>query len=87
MKMLKSMVKYLDPWSTAVIFLTVVLFVLALFLHGLTHDLLLEAGVLLVSAKLVIMSHKNSVLGEQLKAGLDEIKMTLARSQAPPAAK
>ncbi len=82
--MLNRIVKYLDPWSAAVIVLTLALFVLALFLRGFTHDLLLEAGVLLVSAKLVIMAHKNSVLGEELHASLDEIKQALARLQGPP---
>jgi hypothetical protein len=77
--MLRRMTQYLDRWSAAVIVLTVLLFGLALFLHGLTHDLLLEGGVLLVSAKLVIMSHKNSVLGEQLHVSLDEIKDALRR--------
>ncbi len=79
--MLKGFTKYIDRWSGSVIVLTVVLFVLALFLHGFTHDLLLEAGVLLVSAKLVIMAHKNSVLGEELHASLDEIKAALRQSQ------
>jgi hypothetical protein len=77
--MLKRVTRYLDRWSAAVIALTVLLFGLALFLHGLTHDLLLEGGVLLVSAKLVIMSHKNSVLGEHLQQSLDEIKNALSR--------
>ncbi len=49
------MVKYI---SALVIILTFVLFVLALFTKGLTHDLLLEAGVFLVSAKLIIMAYK-----------------------------
>lgn len=81
--MLIAIVKYIDPWSGAVIALTVALFALALFLHGFTHDLLLEAGVLLVSAKLVIMSHKNSVLAEELRAGLNDIKQVLARLPGP----
>jgi hypothetical protein len=85
--MFKRMTKYLDRWSAAVILLTVTLFVLALFLHGLTHDLLLEGGVLLVSAKLVIMSHKNSVLGEQLRESLDEIKDSLSRLHESPHSK
>jgi hypothetical protein len=55
-----------------------------LFLHGLTHDLLLEGGVLRVSAKLVIMSHKNSVLGERLKQSLDEIKDSLMQMHESP---
>ncbi len=82
--MLERMTKYLDRWSAAVIVLTVLLFGLALFLHGLTHDLLLEGGVLLVSAKLVIMSHKNGVLGEHLLQSLDEIKDALSRLHESP---
>jgi hypothetical protein len=82
--MLKRMTKYLDRWSAAVIALTVRLFGLALFLHGLTHDLLLEGGGLLVSAKLVIMSHKNGVLGEHLQQSLDEIKDALNRLHDAP---
>jgi len=49
------MVKYI---SALVIILTFVFFVLALFTKGLTHDMLLEAGVFLVSAKLIIMTYK-----------------------------
>lgn len=82
--MLKDVLKYLDPWSAWVIGLTVVLFILALFVRGFTHDLFLEVGVLLVSAKLVIMSYKNSVLGEHMSQSLDEIKNVLARSLEPP---
>jgi hypothetical protein len=67
-----------------VIVLTVLLFVLALFVHGFTHDLLLEAGVLLVSAKLVIISHKHSILWGQVRESLDEIKASLSRLQEPP---
>jgi len=82
--MLRGMIKYVDRWSGTVIALTMILFILALFLHGFTHDLLLEAGVLLVSAKLVIMAHKSSVLGEQLHESLDEIKRTLGACREPP---
>ena len=41
--------KLLDFWSLVVIVLTLPLFLLALFLKGFTHELLLEAGVFLVS--------------------------------------
>jgi hypothetical protein len=47
-----------DLASLVVVLLTFVLFVLALFTKGFTHDLLLEAGVFLVSVKLIIMSAK-----------------------------
>jgi len=49
------MVKYI---SVLVIILTFVFFVLALFTKGLTHDMLLEAGVFLVSVKLILMADK-----------------------------
>jgi hypothetical protein len=81
----KKIREFIDFWSGLVIMLTLLLFGLALFLHGFTKDLLLEAGVLLVSAKLVIMSHKNAVLWEHLHDTLDEIKASLSRMQDPPA--
>jgi hypothetical protein len=81
--MRKSVAEFIDFWSGLVIVLTVLLFVLALFLHGFTHDLLLEGGVLLVSAKLVIMAHKNGVLWKKLHADIDEIKVSLGRLHEP----
>ena len=59
--------------SFAVIILTFVLFVAALFTKGWTHDLLLEAGVFLVSVKLIIMSFKNTVAVEAIENKLDHI--------------
>jgi Na+-translocating ferredoxin:NAD+ oxidoreductase RnfE subunit len=60
-KMSKSVWSYFDPLSMVVIALTLVLFVVALFVNGFTHDLLQECGVFLVSVKLIVMSHKNGV--------------------------
>lgn len=51
--------RHFDAGSIIVIAITLVLFVAALFFKGLTHDLLLEAGVFLVSVKLIIMSYKS----------------------------
>ena len=59
--------------SLAVIVLTFILFVFALFTKGWTHDLLLEAGVFLVSVKLIIMSFKNTVAVEAIENKLDQI--------------
>ena len=39
------------------IFATLILFILALFSKGFTHDLLLEAAVFLVSAKLILAAY------------------------------
>jgi hypothetical protein len=66
--------KYLDFWSAVVIAITFVLFTAALFFTGLTHDILLEAGVFLVSVKLIMMAYHNSKSSSNLEAELREIK-------------
>ena len=68
------MYKYFDAGSLIVILITFVLFVLALFTQGFTHDLFLEAGVFLVSVKLIIMAYRNSVNNTLLAKELTEIK-------------
>ncbi len=65
---------YFDPASMVVILITLVLFIAALFYKGLTHDLLLEAGVFLVSLKLILMSYKNGVFINDLNKELKQIK-------------
>ena len=74
--------KHFDFWSMAVIGLTLVLFIAALIIKGLTHDLLLEAGVFLVSVKLILMSHKNSVLAIETEHRLEEIQALLKNMQS-----
>jgi hypothetical protein len=72
---------HLDVGSRIVILLTMVLFVAALFTKGLGHDLLLEAGVFLVSVKLIMMAHRNSVVAKELGGRLDRMDATLARME------
>ena len=66
--------RHLDTGSLAVMGLTLVLFVVALFAKGLTHDLLLEAGVFLVSVKLILAAYKNSVSNQRILTLLQEIR-------------
>jgi hypothetical protein len=73
------MKNYLDLGSRLIIAITFILFIAALFTTGFTHDLLLEAGVLLVSIKLIIMSYKNSMSNKELLKNLDEIKEMLTK--------
>lgn len=70
---------YLDSWSTLIVVLTLILFVAALVVKGFTHDLLLEVGVFLVSAKLVLMAYKNSIDNKNMERRLDGIQDTLRR--------
>ena len=74
-----SMRKHFDTGSMVVILVTFVLFTLALFTKGFTHDLLLEAGVFLVSVKLILMAYNNSVHVKFLQKELQEIKELLKR--------
>jgi len=64
----------IDTGSLIVVFITLLLFTIALFVKGFTHDLLLEAGVFLVSVKLIIMSYQNSRHTQSIKNELSEIK-------------
>jgi len=60
-----------------VIVITVLLFTVALFVKGFTNALLLEAGVLLVSIKLIMMAYRNSLNYSDLKKDLNEIRRLL----------
>jgi hypothetical protein len=69
--------KDFDAGSLIVIITTFILFVAALFFTGFTHDLLLEAGVVLVSVKLIIMAYKSGVETEYIRRELKEIKINM----------
>jgi hypothetical protein len=71
--------RQIDNWSVIVMAVTLILFVLALFMTGFTHDLLLEAGVFLVSVKLILMSYKNGAQGEELNYRLSQIQNAIQR--------
>lgn len=60
--------------SVAVIAVTFVLFSVALFTKGFTHDLLLEAAIFLVSVKLIHMSYLNKSIGTTLQKELRELR-------------
>jgi len=66
--------QHLDTGSRGVVVITCVLFVAALFIKGFGHGVLLEAGVFLVSVKLIIFAYKNSVSAAQIKEQLSRIE-------------
>jgi hypothetical protein len=84
---------YFDAASLLIIVITFALFVAALYFTGFTHDLLLEAGVFLVSVKLILMSYKNKVASDDLHTELAEIRSLIqemnreSKRDAPRAAR
>ncbi len=74
--------KHFDPGSMGVITITFILFALALVAKGLTHDLLLEAGVFLISVKLIMMAYKLSITANQTKSQLDELVESVRRLES-----
>ncbi len=73
--------RHLDRGSIIVILITFILFTAALFTKGFTHDLLLEAGVFLVSVKLIMMAYKNKLNYLEVKKDLTEIKELLGKGR------
>lgn len=76
---MSDLTRHLDFGSRLVIAVTFVLFGIALFVKGLGHDILLEAGVFLVSVKLILMAYKSGVTTSALTERLAAIERTLAR--------
>jgi hypothetical protein len=73
--------EHFDVGSLIVIVITFILFAIALFTKGFTHDLLLEAGVFLVSVKLILMAYRNNANNQILSKELAEIKQYLRRKE------
>ena len=74
------MTKYLDRGSWFVALLTLVLFIAALFVKGLSHDLFLEGGVFLVSVKIIAMSYKNGIELKALSEKMDKVLVALEKN-------
>ena len=83
--MSKEELKQSDPWSAVVIALTLLLFLVSIVVKGFTHELLLEAGVFLVSVKLILMAHKNALSTRLTSQRLEHIATLLEgmQKQAP----
>lgn len=76
---MKLRVGRLDTGSLVVAAITLALFAAALAIKGLGHEILLEAGVFLVSVKLLMMVHKEDLTAEQIKERLDRLEALLRR--------
>jgi hypothetical protein len=79
---LQRLTRYLDPWSIVLLAITLVLFIVAMFVKGLTHDLLLEAGIFLVSLKLITMAYRNNLQTTKLEQKLQSIQSILERVES-----
>lgn len=75
------MKKILNLGNLVVIVTTFLLFAVALFATGFTKDLLLEAGVLLVSIKIIILGAENKKSNMEILEKLNEINQRLKQSE------
>ena len=66
--------------SMAIIVITFTLFVVSLFQKGLTHEILVDTGIFLVSVKLIVMSFRNNLYMKDLNQQLEEIKKLIKKS-------
>jgi hypothetical protein len=76
------MKKIFELGNTIVIVVTFILFTIALFVKGFSKDLLLEAGVLLVSIKIILMSRSNVNSNQEIIKKLKEINEKLKDSSS-----
>ena len=70
--MWKKIKEHIDKGSLLIAGITLVLFIAALFVKGMTHDILLETGVFLVSVKLIIATYKLSLLTRKIEKKIDD---------------
>ena len=75
------MKRYLPIADSSVIVITIILFVVAMFTKGFTHDLLLEAGVLLVSIKIILMNFKTHLANQSIMEELKELKRIVSEQK------
>lgn len=66
-------IKNIGMGSMVVILITFILFTVALFVKGFTHDLLLEAAIFLVSVKLIILTYRTNESVAKIQDKLDLI--------------
>jgi hypothetical protein len=71
--------RHIDTASYVVVGITLVLFIFAALEKGLTGELSLEAGVFLVSVKLILMSAKSNLAAERMMERLDAIQAAVER--------
>jgi hypothetical protein len=78
---MSKMSNHSDIGSSIIIAITFGLFAAALLTKGFTHDLLLEAGVFLVSVKLIVMAYKNAMASKTIMKELHAIKEIVGKSE------
>jgi len=74
--------KYLTLGDIVILTITVLLFVVAIFTEGFIHNLSLEAGILLVSIKAIMIGYKIKLLNRAILKELGDIKETLSELKA-----
>ncbi len=81
MPIIRNISQHFGIGSIIVIVITFILFFVALFVKGFTHDLLIEIAVFLVSVKLILITYSNSHSARRLEEKLDRIEALLTKEK------
>ncbi len=81
MPTIRNISQHFGIGSIIVIVITFILFFVALFVKGFTHDLLIEIAVFLVSVKLILITYSNSRSARRLEEKLDRIEALLTKEK------
>jgi len=79
---MKQLIKHLGAGSVGVLAITLVLFIIALFLKGFSKELLIEAAVFLVSVKIIMATYRNSLDSKLILTHLDTIERLLNQRES-----
>jgi len=79
---MKQLIQHLGAGSIGILAITLVLFMIALFLKGFSKELLIEAAVFLVSVKIIMATYRNSLDSKLILTRLDTIEKLLNQHES-----
>ncbi len=69
--------------TVSIVLITFALFIAAIFSKGLTHDIFLEAGVFLISIKIIYLTLRTNSITRKIQKQLESMNTLLLNKMAP----
>ena len=73
--------------TVTIVLITFALFIAAIFSKGLTHDVFLEAGVFLISVKIIYLTLRTNSITRKIQKQLESMNSLLLNKMAPQSPK